>query len=92
MAESAALIMGLDGIPVDTYVADGNKIDITTSGWSSPSSSTQVKKAADILQVGGVEELTVKARALVLVCRMLSPQYFVAVVLTAEGNFGKAAT
>jgi hypothetical protein len=42
------------------------------------------------LQVGGLEELTVKAQRLVLVCRMVSPQYFVAVAMAPEANFGKA--
>ena len=51
---------------------------------------TQVRKAGESLQVGNLEELTIKAQRLVLVCRMLSPQYFVAIVMTAEANFGKA--
>ena len=51
---------------------------------------TQVRKAGDSLQVGGLEELSVKAQRLVLMCRMISPQYFVAVAVAPEGNFGKA--
>jgi predicted regulator of Ras-like GTPase activity (Roadblock/LC7/MglB family) len=51
---------------------------------------TQVRKAGDSLQVGGLEELAVKAQRLVLICRMISPQYFVAVAVAPEGNFGKA--
>ena len=42
------------------------------------------------LQVGGLEELSVKAQRLLLVCRMISPQYFIAIVMAPEGNFGKA--
>jgi hypothetical protein len=50
----------------------------------------QIRKAGDSLLVGGLEELSVKAQRLVLVCRMLSPQYFVAIAMAPEGNFGKA--
>ena len=45
--------------------------------------------AGESLQVGGLDEFSVKAQRLLLVCRMLSPQYFVAVVMAPEGNFGK---
>ena len=42
------------------------------------------------MQVGSLEELSVKAQRLLLVCRMISPQYFIAIVMAPEGNFGKA--
>lgn len=82
--------MGLDGIPVDTYIRQNDKVDITTVGMEFSFILTQVRKAGDSLQVGSLEELAVKAQRLVLVCRMLSPQYFLAIVLAPEGNFGKA--
>jgi predicted regulator of Ras-like GTPase activity (Roadblock/LC7/MglB family) len=86
----AAVVMGLDGIPVDSYVRQHNKLDVSTVGMEFSFILGQVKKAGESLQVGGLEELSVKAQRLVLVCRMISPQYFVAVVLSPEGNFGKA--
>lgn len=86
----AAVIMGLDGIPVDSYVRQNDKLDVNTVGMEFSFILTQVRKAGDSLQVGGLEELTVKAQRLMLVCRMVSPQYFVAVVMAPEGNFGKA--
>lgn len=86
----AAVIMGLDGIPVDTYVRKTDTVDVTTVGMEFSFILTQIKKAGDSLQVGGLEELIVKAQRLYLICRMVSPQYFVAVVLSPEGNFGKA--
>ena len=86
----AAVIMGLDGIPVDTYVRQSDRVDVTTVGMEFSFILGQIKKAGDSLQVGGLEELTVKAQRLILVCRMVSPQYFVAVAISPEGNFGKA--
>ena len=44
----------------------------------------------DSLAVGNLEEFSVKAQRLTLVCRMISPQYFVAIAMAPEGNFGKA--
>ena len=86
----AAVIMGLDGIPVDTYVRQNDRVDVTTVGMEFSFILTQIRKAGDSLQVGGLEELAVKAQRLLLVCRMISPQYFVAIALAPEGNFGKA--
>ena len=86
----AAVIMGLDGIPVDTYVRQADRVDVNTVGMEFSFILTQIKKAGDSLQVGSLEELVVKAQRLVLVCRMVSPQYVVGVALAPEGNFGKA--
>ena len=86
----AGLVMGFDGIAVDSYTREGHKMDITTVGMEFSFILTQVRKAGDSLQVGGLEELSVKAQRLMLVCRMISPQYFVAIAMAPEGNFGKA--
>jgi predicted regulator of Ras-like GTPase activity (Roadblock/LC7/MglB family) len=85
----AAVIMGLDGIPVETYVRN-DRVDVTTVGMEFSFIIGQIRKAGESLQVGALEELSVKAQRLVLVCRMVSPQYFVAIAMAPEGNFGKA--
>jgi len=86
----AAVIMGLDGIPVESYVRQNDRVDVTTVGMEFSFILGQVRKAGDSLQVGSLEELAVKAQRLLLVCRMISPQYFIAIVMAPEGNFGKA--
>ncbi len=86
----AAVIMGLDGIPVDTYVRHNNKVDVTTVAMEFSFILGQVRKAGESLAVGNLEEMSVKAQGLLLVCRMISPQYFVAVAISPEGNLGKA--
>ena len=85
----AAVIMGLDGIPVETYVKFNDRVDVNTVAMEFSFILSQVRKAGDSLQVGSLEELSVKAQRLMLVCRMLSPQYFVAIAMAPEGNFGK---
>jgi predicted regulator of Ras-like GTPase activity (Roadblock/LC7/MglB family) len=86
----AAVIMGLDGIPVDSYARQTDRVDVTTVGMEFSFILTQIKKAGESLQVGGLEELVVKAQRLVLICRMVSPQYFVGIAVAPEGNSGKA--
>ena len=86
----AAVIMGLDGIPVETYVKLNDRVDVNTVAMEFSFILSQVRKAGESLAVGNLEELSVKAQRLLLVCRMLSPQYFMAIVMQPEGNFGKA--
>ena len=86
----AAVVMGLDGIPVDTYIKQSDRLDVNTVAMEFSFILTQVRKAGDSLQVGSLEELSVRAQRLTLICRMISPQYFVAIAMAPEGNFGKA--
>src|ERR1043165_7986554 len=86
----AAVVMGLDGIPVDTYIKLADRVDVNTVAMEFSFILSQVRKAGDSLAVGNLEELSVKAQRLLLVCRMISPQYFLALVMGPEGNFGKA--
>lgn len=86
----AAVIMGLDGIPVETYVRQTDRVDVNTVAMEFSFILGQVRKAGEALAVGNLEELSVKAQQLLLVCRMISQQYFVAIVISPEGNLGKA--
>ena len=86
----AAVIMGLDGISVDTYIKLPERVDVNTVAMEFSFILSQVRKAGESLAVGNLEELSVKAQRLLLVCRMISSQYFVAIVMAPEGNFGKA--
>ncbi len=86
----AAVIMGLDGIPVETYVRQQDRVDVNTVAMEFSFILTQVRKAGDSLAVGALEEMVIKAQRLLLVCRMISPQYFIAIAIAPEGNFGKA--
>ena len=83
------VIMGLDGIAVEAYMRDSTQLDITTIGMEFSFILSQVRKATDSLQVGSCGELSVRADRLLLVIRMLNPQYFLAIALTHDGNFGK---
>ncbi|WP_428261908.1 roadblock/LC7 domain-containing protein [Haliangium sp.] len=81
--------MGLDGIPVDTYVHETNGFDVNIIVMEFSYILTQVTKAAETLKVGAVEEMVLKAEQLVLVVRMLNEEYFMAVALRPGGNLGK---
>jgi predicted regulator of Ras-like GTPase activity (Roadblock/LC7/MglB family) len=85
----AGLVMGFDGIAVESYTREGHKMDINTVGMEFSFILTQVRKAAEILDVGRINEISIKAEKLTIVIRVLNHDYFLALALSPEGNFGK---
>lgn len=85
----AGLLMGFDGISVDQYVVPDEAVDIQTVGMEFSFILTQVRKAAEILEVGAVQEIAIRAAALTILMRVVSVDYFVALALRPDGNFGK---
>ena len=85
----AGLLMGFDGIAVDSYGAPGSTVDITTVGMEFSFILGQVRKAAEILEVGGVQEIAIRAENLTIIIRVVTKDYFVALALKPEGNYGK---
>jgi predicted regulator of Ras-like GTPase activity (Roadblock/LC7/MglB family) len=85
----AGLLMGFDGIAVDSYSAPGGGVDINTVGMEFSFILTQVRKATEILEVGGVSEVTIRCENLTMIIRVVSKEYFLALAIKPEGNFGK---
>lgn len=85
----AGLLMGFDGISVDSYSKDPERLDIQTVGMEFSFILTQVRKAAEILEVGGVQEISIRAEKVTILIRVLTAEYFMAMALTPQGNAGK---
>ena len=88
----AGLLMGFDGIAVESYTrphTSGEPFDINTVGMEFSFILSQVRKAAEALEVGGVQEIAVRADRLSIIIRVLSADYFLALALGENGNFGK---
>ncbi|MBX3269381.1 MAG: hypothetical protein KF729_03925 [Sandaracinaceae bacterium] len=88
----AGLLMGFDGIPVDQYVREsaGAPVDVETVGMEFSVILKEIRKAADLLEAGTAEEVSVRAERLTTVLRVINEEYFVALTLLPHGNFGKA--
>ncbi len=85
----AGLLMGFDGIAVDSFTVETGGVDITTVGMEFSFLLTQVKKAAEILEVGQVQEITIRASNLTILIRVVTHEYFAALAIRPEGNLGK---
>ncbi len=85
----AGLVMGYDGIPVENYVKGDSGFDIETIGMELSFILTQIGKASQMLDSGTTREVAIQAERMTTVIRYLNDQYFVALALAPNGNFGK---
>jgi predicted regulator of Ras-like GTPase activity (Roadblock/LC7/MglB family) len=85
----ASILMGFDGITVESYSGNKVAIDMETVGSEYSQVLNQVKQAAQMLELGTATEVAVQAENMVTVMRMLNEEYFVALALKPTGNVGK---
>ena len=87
----AASLMGFDGIAIETHEArpsDGIELQTLLVEYSGIIS--QVRQAAESLQMGKASEVSIRTEKLVAVARPLTPDYFVVLTMSPEGNVGRA--
>ena len=84
-----ALIVGLDGIPVEKYLAaDGVNLEVFSAEYLS-----LVKKTIETnreLGIGSVKEMTILTESLTAIIKAVTPDYFLVFTLVPRGNFGQA--
>lgn len=86
----AGLLMASDGIAIDQYAAADGPFDIEAVGMEYSVVLKGVQRAAEMLDTGATNEVSVRTERLTTVVRMLSDEYFVALTLEPGGNIGKA--
>jgi predicted regulator of Ras-like GTPase activity (Roadblock/LC7/MglB family) len=87
---TGAILMGFDGIAVMQYLAKGyERVDIEQLAMEFSFRFIELRNAARALELGDVSDITVKAQAGTILCRVLSEEYFAAVVLHDAAHFGK---
>ena len=87
----AASVMGFDGIPIETHEARssaGIEMNILLIEYSAIIS--QVRQAADTLQMGPTSEISIRTEKMVAVARPLTPDYFLVLTMAPDGNVGRA--
>lgn len=86
---ASGILMGFDGITVDSYSRPG-AADLQTVSMEYSHLLAQVRKAAETQGLGGVDEVTIKTEKLAVVIRVITNEYFLAFGLRPDGNLGKA--
>lgn len=84
------LIMGFDGIAVEKVwqneAIDGN-YDIVVAEYTSLIRSAKQKN--NDTGIGKLDEMTISTENEIFILRLVSEDYFLAMILSAEGNFGR---
>jgi predicted regulator of Ras-like GTPase activity (Roadblock/LC7/MglB family) len=83
-----ALIVGLDGIPVDEYSVS-KELDIQAITVEYSALLRELEKGSQSAQMGVTREVAVVADKAVIMFRRLNEEYFFVLILRPEGNFGK---
>lgn len=85
----AAVIMGRDGISLSQFRAEHSEVDIETLGIEYANLFAEIGKAAQTLGSGSVQEVMLLTDQYQIVIRSINPEYFIALILTPDGNLGK---
>ncbi len=83
-----ALIVGLDGIPVEEYSVS-QEMDIQSMTVEYSALLKEIEKGSQTAQMGSMREVTVIADKAIIMLRRLNDEYFFVLVIKPEGNFGK---
>jgi predicted regulator of Ras-like GTPase activity (Roadblock/LC7/MglB family) len=86
----AATIMGTDGISLQDYIIEGSGCDIESVGVEYGKIISEINKASEVLDLGGVEEVVITSEGMKVLLRLVTPEYFMAIILSPTGNSGKA--
>ncbi len=87
---AGAILMGFDGIAVMQYVSpEYDGIDIESTAMEFSFRFVELRQAAQSLEMGEVTDITIRADNRSVVCRVLTEEYFVAIVLADPAHIGK---
>jgi len=83
-----ALIVGLDGIPVDEYKVD-SELDLQSVTVEYSTLLKEIERGSQSSQLGSTREVTVMADKAMIMLRRLNDEYFMVLIIRPDGNFGK---
>lgn len=86
---TGAVLMGYDGIAIDQHFRPSGGVDLSLIAVEYANVLKEIRKTAEILDTGLMEEVSVKTERLYVIIRTLSDDYFVALTLERDGNLGK---
>jgi predicted regulator of Ras-like GTPase activity (Roadblock/LC7/MglB family) len=87
----AASVMGFDGIPIETVEPKpGDGVEVQTMLVEYSGILSQLRQAAEALQMGKASEVSIRTERMVAVARMLTADYFAVIAMDPDGNVGRA--
>lgn len=84
------VIMGYDGIAIEEFTSASTELDVPTMAVEYASVLKEIKRTVGVLKTGELQEVSIIADNCIVLVRGVSDEFFIALVLAADGNFGKA--
>jgi len=84
-----AVLMGFDGIGIDQYSIDDHSLDLNLVGIEYSNVTKEIKNASELLQIGSLQEVSIKTEDYYVILHTLTDEYFVALTIKRSGNYGQ---
>jgi predicted regulator of Ras-like GTPase activity (Roadblock/LC7/MglB family) len=84
-----AFIMGYDGIAIDEYLSAELPLDLPLLAVEYVNLMREIKRTVELLDTGGMEEVVVATDRVRVLTRVINDDFFLVLVITANGNYGK---
>ncbi len=84
----SSMILAVDGIVVEEYVSE-RLIDLTGLGAEASAMIRDISSAAENLGLGEAGEFSIISDRCGIIMRRINSEYFMALVLRPDGNYGK---
>jgi len=85
----AAIIMGYDGIPIEEYLVDSTQFDLQLLTVEYANLLRDIRGTVELLENGVMEEVSIATDRLRVLVRVINAQFFLVLVITGDGNYGK---
>jgi predicted regulator of Ras-like GTPase activity (Roadblock/LC7/MglB family) len=84
----SALIVGIDGMPVEEYVAE-KLINLDELGAEASQMMKNINTASEDLGLGDAREFSIISDLCGIIMRKINSEYYLALVIKPDGNYGK---
>jgi predicted regulator of Ras-like GTPase activity (Roadblock/LC7/MglB family) len=85
----AGLLMDFEGLPLESYSRENSLFDIEAVGAEVSVVVKAIQRASEMLEAGDTREVAFKSAKMVTLIRVLNENYFIALTMDPDGNFGK---
>ena len=84
-----AILADPDGVPVEQCVREGETFHLDPVAAEMAGVLKEMKKAAEMLEIGGLEEVTLMAENQSILMRTVDADHYIALIFAEDGNLGK---
>lgn len=85
----ASIIMGYDGIPIDEYFVEATPFDLQLLVVEYANLLRDIRRTVGLLENGTMQEVSITTDRVKVLVRVISEEFFLVLVLAADGNYGK---